>query len=162
MALINVSVVCGYKYVLPWKITSATFEKESVQEYYEALSAGTAVLNGLILNRAYLGPSKDSLDLVDLGIELNQAITMFGHYLKFIVEKNGAPLQELEMSAELKELVFVRNLQCNDPIECLYYTAKYEPKCIYCALPASDNISKTTYPQCEQCNKKPAISRKLH
>ena len=26
MVLINVSMVCDYRYVLPWKITSATFE----------------------------------------------------------------------------------------------------------------------------------------
>ncbi len=45
----------------------------------------------------------------------------------------GAPLQELDIAPELCDLVFVRTLACGDPIEFLYYTAKYEPICIYCA-----------------------------
>ncbi len=70
----------------------------------------------------------------------------------------GAPLQELELSAELKEMVFVRNLQCHDPVEILYYSAKYESICIYCSQPTSD--SKKFYPQCGQCKDKPNVSRK--
>ena len=69
----------------------------------------------------------------------------------------GAPLQELELSAELK-MVFVRDLQCHNPIEFLYYSAKYEPICFYCSQPASD--SKEFYPQCGQCKDKPNVSRK--
>ncbi len=45
----------------------------------------------------------------------------------------GAPLQELDIAPELCDLVCVRTLACGDPIEFLYYTAKYEPICIYCA-----------------------------
>ncbi len=29
----------------------------------------------------------------------------------------GSSLQELELSEDLKEMVFVKNLQCHDPIE---------------------------------------------
>lgn len=71
----------------------------------------------------------------------------------------GVPLQELDLGPELCDLVFVRTLQCGDPIEILYYTAKYEPICIYCAQPVASCEGKT-YPQCEQCKDKPPITHK--
>ena len=83
MALINVTVVSERSAVLPWKISS---EKESIREYYYCLCTGTAVLNGFTLTKAYLGRSKDALDLVDLDVELHQAVTVFGPFLKFIVD----------------------------------------------------------------------------
>ena len=46
----------------------------------------------------------------------------------------GSPLQDLEVDHELKDTVFVRNMNCCDPIEILYYTAEYEPICIYCIV----------------------------
>ena len=71
----------------------------------------------------------------------------------------GAPLQELDLAPELRDIVFVRSLQCGDPIERLYYTAKYEPICIYCAEPVA-NSDTGNYPQCDQCMEKPCISKK--
>ena len=47
----------------------------------------------------------------------------------------GAPLQELELPSDLIDTVFVRSLNCNEPIEALYYSAKYQPICVYCAKP---------------------------
>ena len=40
----------------------------------------------------------------------------------------GAPLQGLEHNK-----VYTRELSCGEPIEKLYYMAKYSPICIYCA-----------------------------
>lgn len=71
----------------------------------------------------------------------------------------GAPLQELDIIPELRDLVFVRTLACGDPIEVLYYTAKFEPICIYCAqsMDSYDSASEN-YPQCDSCDK-PAIKK---
>ena len=71
----------------------------------------------------------------------------------------GSSLQDLEMDHELKDTVFVRNMNCCDPIEILYYTAENEPICIHCGQlePFSNDIS---YPQCDSCKDKPAISKK--
>ena len=71
----------------------------------------------------------------------------------------GSPLQDLEMDHELKDTVFVRNMNCCDSIEILYYTAENEPICIHCGQlePFSNDIS---YPQCDSCKDKPAISKK--
>lgn len=71
----------------------------------------------------------------------------------------GAPLQELDLTPELCDLVFVRTLNCEDPIEILYYTAKYEPICIYCAQ-SMDSSDGENYPQCDNCSNKPAIKKK--
>ena len=45
---------------------------------------------------------------------------------------SGSSLEELDLPAPLKE-VYVRNVNCADPIEKLYYSAGYDPICIYCA-----------------------------
>ena len=46
----------------------------------------------------------------------------------------GAQLQDTDMiPVYLKEIVFVRQMSCEDPIENLYYSAKFADICIYCA-----------------------------
>ena len=49
MALINVTVVSERSAVLPWKISSALLEKESIREYYYCLCTGTAILKLMVL-----------------------------------------------------------------------------------------------------------------
>ena len=46
----------------------------------------------------------------------------------------GAQLQDLNLAGCLAD-VYVREMSCNEPIERLYYSAKYESICIYCAAP---------------------------
>ena len=55
----------------------------------------------------------------------------------------------------------VRGLHCHEPIELLYYTAKYDPicTCIYCGQPEPYKNDKD-YPQCMSCQDKPSIGRK--
>ena len=70
----------------------------------------------------------------------------------------GSPLQEAEIPSYLKEIVFVRQMSCEEPIEKLYYAAKYTDICIYCASPVpawSDR--EEHYPQCVDCTTKPPI-----
>lgn len=45
----------------------------------------------------------------------------------------GSQLQDLDLPGELGE-VYVREMSCGEPIEKLYYSAKYDPICVYCAL----------------------------
>ena len=73
----------------------------------------------------------------------------------------GASLQDSEIPSELKELVYVRNMHCNEPIEKLYYSVKFEDICIYCAEkvpPWSEN--NPHYPQCDDCSEKPTVPTK--
>jgi len=39
----------------------------------------------------------------------------------------GAPIQELDLPSDLTDTVFVHDLNRHEPIEALYYSAKYEP-----------------------------------
>ena len=69
----------------------------------------------------------------------------------------GAPLQDLELPGHLNE-VCTRELSCGEPIEKLYYTAKYSPICIYCADDV-DSVPNDKYPQCSACKGKPEIKK---
>ena len=74
---------------------------------------------------------------------------------------NLFPPSELDLGSDLKDLVFVRTLECHDPVEVLYYTAKYEPICIYCSHCVEDDGDSEAYPQCNQCKlDKPPIIKK--
>ena len=63
----------------------------------------------------------------------------------------GSSLEDLNLQPPLNE-VYVRDVNCSDPIEKLYYSAGYEPICIYCAtdLQSMDSSSQF-YPQCCDC-----------
>ena len=71
----------------------------------------------------------------------------------------GAQLQDSDSVPDyLKEIVFVRKLSCEDPVEKLYYSAKFEDICIHCSGPVqpwSDN--GPYYPQCRACQSKDKI-----
>ena len=60
----------------------------------------------------------------------------------------GAQLQDLELPGWLNE-AYTRKILCEQPIEKLYYSAKYSPICVHCAA--------EKYPQCEDYAHKPAI-----
>ena len=71
----------------------------------------------------------------------------------------GADLSNLELSRDL----YVRSLNCHDLVECLYYSAKYPPICIYCATDVPANtLTSHTYPQCQDCTdmKHPLINKR--
>ena len=65
----------------------------------------------------------------------------------------GAQIQDL---GRLNE-VYTRKMNCMEPIERLYYSAKYSPVCIYCAADVNE-VPKDKYPQCVGCKDKPIIA----
>ena len=71
----------------------------------------------------------------------------------------GAPLQELDLPSDLIDNVFVRNMNCHEPIEALYYSAKYEAIYVYCAKPQRFTDQTPLYPQCSDCKDKPAVHK---
>ncbi len=62
----------------------------------------------------------------------------------------GAQLQELDdIPAALKDIVFVREMSCGQPIEKLYYAARFDDICVYCAEVVSPwSNTEQYYPQC--------------
>ena len=61
--------------------------------------------------------------------------------------------QDIELSVPFKE-VYVRNISCYEPIEKLYYSARYDPICIYCAEEVIvQDANAEFFPQCTHCSK---------
>ena len=77
------------------------------------------------------------------------------HVLSGMAFSCGAPLEEMDLPKSLEGEAFVRELNFHDSIEILYYTAKYEPICIYCGQPQPFS-SESAYPhvQCDDCKEK--------
>ena len=56
--------------------------------------------------------------------------------------------------------MFVWKLACKDPVEKLYYSAKFEDMCAYCAqakLIHGVSDQEQCYPQCKACEDKDKI-----
>ena len=55
--------------------------------------------------------------------------------------------------------VYTRSLNCYEPIEKQYYSAGYEPICVYCA--STDKLKTNTgyLPQCTDCAGKEEIKK---
>jgi len=72
----------------------------------------------------------------------------------------GATLEELDLPDNLKSaVVHVHN--CHDPVEKLYYSADFQPICIYCSSEEIETPDQEGYyPQCQECSDKPQISKR--
>ena len=67
----------------------------------------------------------------------------------------GASLFDLNLPEIYKD-VDIQDHSCHDPIEVLYYTAKYAPICIYCAEDEPYG-RENEYPKFRSCSDKPSI-----
>ena len=61
----------------------------------------------------------------------------------------GSKLKDLQLPDEFTD-VEIRDHDCFDPIEKLYYSAKNEPICVYCGQ-TQPFTSDDQYPQCDSC-----------
>ena len=72
----------------------------------------------------------------------------------------GSSLADLDLTDTLSN-VCVRDLNCYDPVQKLYYSVKnYEAICIYCSTTENLILKEETYPQCKNCTKQPIQKRK--
>ena len=69
----------------------------------------------------------------------------------------GSQLSELHLPSKF-EYVEIRRHNCYDIIEKLYYSAKYEPICVYCGTVTSFTDNKSL-PKCSSCQEKPSIKK---
>jgi hypothetical protein len=82
--------------VFPWKILNSHLDGISVGGYYSETIQPIIDLpqeekQRLVLSKGLLGKSKDALDMIDLDVELNSAVNMFGHFLKYEVSDAVVP-----------------------------------------------------------------------
>lgn len=67
---------------------------------------------------------------------------------------------DLNLPPALK--VFIKDHDCLDPIEKLYFSCGYEPCCIHCGNYLhgySEDVDEDVYPQCEECTEPPIKKR---
>ena len=72
----------------------------------------------------------------------------------------GSPLQEadLELPEQLLSVIFITDLQCNDPVKALYYSADYTDARVHCSKDIETTETPPEYfPQCEDCADKQKI-----
>ena len=72
----------------------------------------------------------------------------------------GTQLQDYsDLPQDMMDTVFTRNLDCNEPVERLYYSAKFADICIHCSSESVSpwNDTEDFYPQCENCSEKSKI-----
>jgi len=73
----------------------------------------------------------------------------------------GATLSDLELPDSLSS-VCVRDVECYDPLEKLYFSMKYDPICIYCCGDKNLKSTEGYYPKCELCADKTPIAKSLN
>ncbi|CAB4024059.1 Hypothetical predicted protein [Paramuricea clavata] len=69
----------------------------------------------------------------------------------------GATLSDLDLNGRLAD-VCIRDIQCYDPLEKLYFSMNKDPICIYCCGSANLVTKEGCYPQCNNCDSKPSLS----
>ena len=74
------------------------------------------------------------------------------HALDGLCFSCGSLLQDAELPEGLQDVVFVRSINCGEPIEALYYSANYVDICVYCSadLPLA-MLKNEHFPQCDDC-----------
>ena len=72
----------------------------------------------------------------------------------------GALFNDLDLPAEL-DTVCVKDHGCGDPVEKLYYSAGYDPICLYCSSEDLDqSVPDNVYPLCHSCKDKKHIPKR--
>ena len=72
----------------------------------------------------------------------------------------GTQLQDYsDLPQDMMDTVFTRNLDCNEPIQRLYYSANFADICIHCSSESVRpwNGTEEFYPLCESCSEKSKI-----
>ena len=83
-------------------------------------------------------------------------LSSFGPYLKYIV--SGIPNCCVALLSLIE--VDVRDHDCHDVVEKLYYSAKFDPICVYHGKDEPYTDKNNYRPQCHSCKDKPAIKKK--
>ena len=72
----------------------------------------------------------------------------------------GATLSDLDLNSRLAD-VCIRDIQCYDPLEKLYFSMNKDPICIYCCGSANLATKEGCYPQCNNCDSKPSVQKRM-
>lgn len=89
MCMVNCSVYdrVENKTIFPWKILCIDQPGSTVEQFFDE-SVSQKIENApkeLELESVFLGKSKDSLDRIEVSLVLEEAVSSFGHFLKYHV-----------------------------------------------------------------------------
>ena len=88
--LVMVSVFCRSRHslVMPWKILQIGEPGRTVEQFFHDVAWAkiqSTSSTTIELISAYLGRSKESLDEVELSIQLDLAVATYGGYLRYVI-----------------------------------------------------------------------------
>ncbi len=91
MTLVNCCVVLRNRVLYPWRISASNIGSITIRGYYHSeLEHQVRPTDGsrqrLSLSKGYLGKLKGELDLVDLDLDLGQAVAAFSYFVKYEVD----------------------------------------------------------------------------
>ena len=70
----------------------------------------------------------------------------------------GATFDDLELPGRLANLC-IKDHQCTDPIEKLYYSCDFEDICVHCGQEDQLQVDNDYLPQCQECQTKERVKR---
>ncbi len=81
------------------------------------------------------------------------------HIIDDISYSCGPLIQDLDLPEKFS-CVYMKDQNCHDTVKKLYYSADFEPICIYCA---SENVDDCdgSYPKCSDCSEKLTIKKRF-
>lgn len=200
--LVNCSVFCliQSRTVFPWTILKVPELELSFADFFEheLRKRVSQCHREFELVSACAGKSKDILDEVDLLLQVQSVVSLFGPYIKYRIKMftrwssttsrwsancgnesrckfvHVYTIRKNQYSQSKRQfcglnffelcgfpMIYVRKLQCGNPIERLYYSVGYTPICIYCGIDITTNASSPgTYPQCQNCLNRPPVQKK--
>ena len=154
-----------------YKPFSEVFEKETTEEHRPSLKRKPRQDRGLpfYLSVQHVNNTKMMVQCEECGqwrlIYARKKLTrtqkqQLERVLDHISFSCGTQLQDYsDLPQDMMDTVFTRNLDCNEPIERLYYSAKFADICVHCSSESVSpwNDTKEFYPQCESCSEKTKI-----
>ena len=132
-----------------------TETEHSIKDFFSN-NVTSRLSNNYNLETAQVGRDKCILDNVDISLPIVAVLSSFGPYLKYIV--SGIPNCCVALLNLIE--VDVRDDDCHDVVEKLYYSAKFDPICVYRGKDEPYTDKNNYRPQCHSCKDKPAIKKK--
>ena len=100
--LVNLSIFCRTtnQSLLRWRIMQLGQPGHSIEQFYhDVASARIQGTQGITSKSAYLSRSKDSLDKVELSVALDEAVSLFGGFLRYITTQTSESRSEKYQNA---------------------------------------------------------------
>ena len=106
MGLLNFCVYCASprRTVLHWRIADCSLPTTTFKQFYDEHVVGCDYLQ-YVLKQAFVGHTKESLDLVDYDLSVAEVVSVFGRYVKYTVELQQATQVQTEHSMNTVEVL---------------------------------------------------------